>query len=100
MSPNQPENDETLEALAQRLRYLPPPPVPSGLEERLLATIPSRRRASRARFWQAASILLAAAACLLCALRLPRDGIVEQPPVRTTISVPAVVAGAADFVGL
>ena len=65
MSPNQPENDETLEALAQRLRYLPPPPVPSGLEERLLATIPSRRRASRARFWQAASILLAAAACLL-----------------------------------
>ena len=55
MSPNRPENDETLEALAHRLRRLPPPPVPSGLEERLLAAVPWRRRA-RSRSLLASSV--------------------------------------------
>jgi hypothetical protein len=36
-----PNPDRSAEALAARLRALPPPPVPAGLEARLLATIPA-----------------------------------------------------------
>ena len=88
MSPNLPDNDETLEALGHRLRCLPAPPVPAGLEGRLLAAIPPRRRLRRARSWLAAAVLLAPAACLLLLLRLPH-GVVEPHSVKREIAVPA-----------
>ena len=72
MTPHRPEPDETLEGLADRLRRLPPPPVPAGLEGRLLADIPSRPHFRRLRFRLAAAALLAAAAAALFAVRLPQ----------------------------
>jgi len=87
MSPNFPENDETFEALAHRLRCLPPPPVPAGLEGRLLAAIPPRRRTRRARSWLAAAVLLASAACLLTTLRLPSGGVVQPDSVKGNVAV-------------
>ncbi len=80
MSPHRPDHDETLDALADRLRRLPPPPVPEGLEARLLAAIPAapRRRVRLARSWIAAAVLLAAAAAVLLAVRLPPP---EPPPI-------------------
>jgi hypothetical protein len=84
MSPHRPENDETRKSLAQRLRRLPPLPAPSGLEGRLLAAIPSRRRVRRARSWLAAAVLLAPAACLLLAIHLPLG--VESPAVRIAVA--------------
>ena len=94
MSPHRPENDETRKSLAQRLRRLPPLPAPSGLEGRLLAAIPSRRRVRRARSWLAAAVLLAPAACLLLVLRLPRGDVLEPPARRIAAPVPAVVSQA------
>jgi hypothetical protein len=91
MSPHRPENDETLEALAHRLRCLPAPPVPSELEGRLLAAIPSRRRVRRTRSWLAAAVLLAPAACLLIVLRLPH-GVVEPDSVKSGAAVPEVAS--------
>ena len=73
-----PNLDRSPESLEGRLRALPRPPVPSGLEARLLAVIPARpsnndelprlvRRASRQ--WRltilAGASVAAAAACLL-----------------------------------
>jgi hypothetical protein len=89
MSPHRPENDEALEALARRLRGLPPPPAPAGLEGRLLAALPPRRQARRARSWLAAAVLLASAACLLTTLRLPFGGVVEPDSVNGNVAVPA-----------
>jgi hypothetical protein len=86
---DQPENDETLEALSYCLRRLPAPPVPSGLEGRLLAAIPLRRRSRRARSWLAAAVLLAPAACLLLVLRLPLGDVIGPPKFRMGASVPA-----------
>jgi hypothetical protein len=43
--------DPTLEALEERLRSLPQPPVPPGLEAKLLAAIPGVPRVGRARSW-------------------------------------------------
>ena len=87
MLPQPPENDETLEALARRLRNLPPPPVPAGLEGRLLAAIPSRRKRRRAgRFWLGAAVLVGAAAAVLFAVRLPSGG--EPPAVRVVVVPP------------
>lgn len=86
MSPHRPENDETLEALAHRLRRLPPPAIPAGLEERLLAGVPPRSRARRVRGWLAAAVLLAPAACLLFALPVPRP--VEIEPASVGVHVP------------
>ena len=87
MSPHRPDHDETLEALAGRLRRLPPPPVPGGLEARLLAAIPAapRRRGRLARSWIAAAVLLAAAAAALLAVRLPQPG----PPPTSSVRRPA-----------
>jgi hypothetical protein len=93
MSPYLPENDETLEALARRLRRLPPPSVPTELEGRLLAAIPARRGGRRARSWLAAGVLLAPAACLLLAIHLPLGNVVEPPKVRIGAPVTAVVNG-------
>ena len=83
MSPHRPNRDQTLEALANRLRRLPPPSIPEGLEARLLAAIPAmpRRRVRLARSWVAAAVLLAAAAAALLAVRVPRS---EPPPVAPT----------------
>ena len=83
MSPERPESDE---ALGRRLRGLPPPPVPEGLEARLLAAIPRppRRRGGSTRLWLATAVLLTAAASVLLAFRLPR--VVESPPVRVAVA--------------
>ncbi|HBI41474.1 MAG TPA: hypothetical protein DDY78_01285 [Planctomycetales bacterium] len=94
MFPHRPENDETLEALARRLRRLPPPPVPAGLEGRLLAAIPPRRRVRRARSWLAAAVLLAPAACLLLVLRLPLAIVVEPDSVTRDVTVRVVASRA------
>ncbi len=74
MFPDRADRDETLEALADRLRRLPPPAVPAGLEARLLADIPAGRRPRRrlVRSWVAAAILVTAAAAAFFAVRLPR----------------------------
>jgi hypothetical protein len=88
MSPNRSNDD--LEALADRLRGLPRPPVPEGLQARLLAAIPDGgapapgpRRPWR-RLWLGGAV---AAAAVLLALLLghffgkpdpPRDG--PRPP--------------------
>jgi hypothetical protein len=73
MSPDRADADETPEALAGRLRQLPPPPLPEGLEARLIAAIPPprRRRGRSARAWIAAAVLLSAAAAALLAVRVP-----------------------------
>ncbi len=86
MSPHRPNRDETLEALADRLRRLTPPPVPEGLEERLLAAIPPTRRprVRPARSWIGTAVLLAAAALL--AVRVPRP---EPRPMVPTVRRPA-----------
>jgi hypothetical protein len=57
-------NDDDLDALADRLRGLPAPPVPAGLEAKLLAAIPARlalrpRRAPWLLLTTAAAVLLA-----------------------------------------
>jgi hypothetical protein len=74
-----PNSDRSPESLEARLRALPRPPIPSGLEARILAAIPARpssndelprrgrsasRRWRRLTFWAGASVA-AAAACLL-----------------------------------
>jgi hypothetical protein len=64
------------DSLPERLRALPAPPVPDGLEARLLAAIPAPRPTLRRRWaaWVVAAGALAAA-CLLAALAWQgRDG--------------------------
>jgi hypothetical protein len=92
MSAYRPENDETLETLAYRLRCLPPQPVPARLEGRLLAAIPRRQQMPYARSWLAAAVLLASAAGLLTAVRLPL-GVVVEPPTSGIGTPPPAVAG-------
>jgi hypothetical protein len=80
-TPQERQNEWTTYAsLEAELRSLPPPPVPAGLEERLLTTIPSRptviTRPHRFRWKRVAGgIGIAAAAILL--LTFPRG---EAPP--------------------
>jgi hypothetical protein len=87
MSARLPGDDETLDALANRLRRLPPPPVPTGLEARLLSSIPSaaRPQGRRVRTWVAATVLLAGAAALLLTIRLPHP----EPPPAPSVAHPA-----------
>jgi hypothetical protein len=71
--------DRSPEALEARLRALPPPPVPTGLEARLLAAIPAARprRPRRWAVWFGGAL---AAACLLAALaRYGRPGPGQVP---------------------
>jgi hypothetical protein len=71
-----PNPDRSLEAVAARLRALPQPAVPDGVEARLLAAIPAGRPIPRRRrvLWAGMAGALAAA-CLLAALAwLGRDG--------------------------
>jgi hypothetical protein len=80
-----PENpDPSPEALEARLRALPRPPVPAGLESRLLAAIPADRPTPRRRWagWVGVAAAVAAA-CLLAVLAWPRreaKGPVPSPP--------------------
>ena len=73
MSLDRPEHEDTLESLGRQLRRLPAPTVPSHLEARLLAAIPSRPVRTRppTRIWLAAAVLWTAAASLLIVLHLP-----------------------------
>ncbi len=57
------------ESLAARLRSLAPPPFPEGLEARLLAGVPARRRR---RFLVLSLTAALAAACLLAVLAWSR----------------------------
>jgi hypothetical protein len=69
------------DALAARLRALPRPPVPAGLEARLLAAIPAGRPVPR-RHWAVwiGAVGALAAACLLAVLAwLGRDAINPAP---------------------
>jgi hypothetical protein len=74
-----PSPDRSAEALEGRLRALPPPPVPDGLEARLLARIPAERPPARRRWavWVGVAGALAAA-CLLAVLAWPRRD--DRPP--------------------
>jgi hypothetical protein len=86
-----PSNDD-LEALAGRLGRMPKPPIPAGLEARLLATIPDadalaapQARRGRGRRWLAGG--LAAAAALLALVigsflhrPKPKDDMPPLPP--------------------
>jgi hypothetical protein len=79
-----PNSDRSLEALEARLRALPPPPVPSGLEARLLVAIPPEMprwaltsRSRRPAIWAGAAVGLTAA-CVLVVLLWP------EPDIKTT----------------
>jgi hypothetical protein len=64
-----PSPDRSPDALEARLRALPPPPVPAGLEAQVLATIPGKRPVPRRRWGVWAGVATAlAAACLLAVL--------------------------------
>jgi hypothetical protein len=88
-----PNPDRSADPLADRLRALPPLPVPAELEPRLLAAIPPRRPAPRRRWavWIGAAGVLAAA-CLLALLWMrdagpgTRD---EKVPPNLAVSRPA-----------
>jgi hypothetical protein len=74
-----PNPDHFSEALEARLRSLPLPPVPTGLEARLLAAIPAARP-RRCRRWAVRVGGALAAACLLAALAwYGRPGLVPRP---------------------
>lgn len=76
--PNPGRSPESLEA---RLRALPQPPVPEGLEARLLAAVPARGSVPRPRWGVRALVVGAvAAACLLAVLAwYRRDGKAPAP---------------------
>jgi hypothetical protein len=74
----QPWGDLTLEALEERLRGLPQPPVPAELESKLLAAIPGALGAGRKRGRGARPLVWAAlglAAALVVAVPLLRPGL-------------------------
>lgn len=71
-----PNPGRSLDPLEARLRALPPPPVPAGLEARLLATIPAVRPTPSRRWvvWVGVTAAVAAA-CVVVVLTWPkRDG--------------------------
>ena len=70
-----PLNEQAIEA---RLRALPKPPVPSGLEQRLLAGIPPAQPIAKPRLqaawgWAAAGTAVAAAVILAGILAVPQE---------------------------
>jgi hypothetical protein len=67
-SERRPNPDRSAEALEARLRGLPPPPIPAGLEARLLAVIPAARRTSPRLAVRVLLVGALAAACLLVVL--------------------------------
>jgi len=82
--PKRPNSDRSPEELESRLRALPPPPVPSDLEARLLAAIPPESscenpgwtrppRSRRPAVWLRAGLALAAS-CLVAVLIWPDSG--------------------------
>jgi WD40 repeat protein len=88
-SERRPKPDRSPESLEARLRALPRPHVPAGLEARLLATIPADRPIPRRRraAWIGAVGTLAAA-CLLAVLVWPRrSGKVPVPSPGTSESL-------------
>ena len=70
-----PERSDKPESLEARLRGLPPPPIPTDLEARLLAAIPAGAPTRRRRWagWIVGASALAAA-CLLIVLAWPKGG--------------------------
>src|SRR5262249_42530900 len=74
-SEERPNPDRFPEALEARLRALPQPPVPPGLEARLLASIPAKLPAPRRNWAVGVGVAGVLAACLVALLAwLGRDG--------------------------
>jgi hypothetical protein len=98
-----PENaDQSPELLEARLRALPQPPVPAGLEARLLAAIPADRPTQRRRWAGRVGVAAMAAACVLAVLAWPRreaKGPVPSPPPGDIVhqAAPRPPADAADL---
>ena len=75
------------ESLEARLRALPQPPVPEGLEARLLAAVPARGPAPRRRWGVRALVAGAlAAACLLAVLAWHRHDGKAPAPVKQEVA--------------
>ncbi len=92
-----PNPERSPEALEARLRALPRPPVPAGLEARLLAAIPAERPVVRRRAIRFVAAGALAAACLLAVLAWPRrDGEKSIPSLPTGESVRQVITRPPD----
>ena len=76
-----PNPDRSPESLEARLRALPQPPVPAGLEARLLASIPTTRPIPHPRriLWVGVAAAFTAA-CLLAVLAWPRRPSADSNP--------------------
>lgn len=86
-----PNPDRPAEPLGARLRALPRPAVPDGLEARLLAAIPADRPAPRRRAVRAGAAVALVAAGVLAVLGWPRhDGADPVPVPEQSESVPRV----------
>jgi hypothetical protein len=91
MKPDRQHPHETpdLEAIEDRLRRLPAPRVPEGLEARLIAAFPARSAlpvARAARRWRwAVAAAVAAAAAVACFMLWPRT---REPDVTQRSSIP------------
>jgi hypothetical protein len=66
-------SDLSNEELERRLRVLPPPPVPAGLEARLLSAVPNAKPTSTRHWpiWVGVAVGVAAA-CLIAVVAWPR----------------------------
>jgi hypothetical protein len=104
MHPERPPNpDRSLEALEARLRAMPQPGVPAGLEEHLLAAIPFQKPLWRWRsaVWMGAAASMAAACLVALVAWLGQR---ERQPIRVTpkdeIVHPATPRPADDSAGI
>lgn len=87
--------------LEARLRGLPPLPVPSGLEAKLLADIPARQPGSRRAPWHvrgtwALAALGSAAAAVVAVFSLGQRHEPDTPLTGTAVSAPPETRGALD----
>jgi hypothetical protein len=93
----QPSNNPALDGLEAKLRRLPPPPVPDGLEARLVAAIPlvlpssgARSRPAQRRWQQliwvscAAAVAAGVLLAVLASLRPPNHGAVVTDTIPAT----------------
>jgi len=96
-----PNPDRSPEALERSLRALPQPPVPAGLEARLLASIPAAMPVSRRRWvvWMGVAGAVAAA-CLVAVISwharngksLPEMVIVQPVPLQAPLDAGGITS--------
>jgi hypothetical protein len=90
-SEQRPNPDRSPEALEARLHALPQPPVPAGLETRLLAAIPAKLPSPRRSWAVRVGVAGVLAACLLAFLAwLGRDG--KGPVPRSPSTEPEITS--------